>query len=153
MLQQTFCIEAAGRCKDIIACGFDPAKTFIFRDSDYIRELYPVTLQIQKRVSMRQGGDGRDLNLGFEVAAAVSFPSLDGSSNLVMKILTCLDLIPKAGASAILVCRTAQNTFGFTLSDNIGKVAFAAVQASPAFAIAFPDFLEPGGQMGSREGF
>jgi len=78
--------------KDIIACGFDPAKTFIFRDTDYIQQLYPVTLQIQKRVSMR----------------------------------------------------TAQNTFGFTLSDNIGKVAFAAVQASPAFAIAFPDFLEPG---------
>eukprot|EP00438_Fugacium_kawagutii_P025751 Skav221047 [mRNA] locus=scaffold1448:273288:295674:+ [translate_table: standard] len=45
--------------------------------------------------------------------------------------------------------RTAQNTFGFTLSDNIGKVAFAAVQASPAFAIAFPDFLEPGGQIRS----
>lgn len=43
--------------------------------------------------------------------------------------------------------RTAQNTFGFTLSDNIGKVSFAAVQASPAFAIAFPDFLEPGGEM------
>ncbi|CAL1155879.1 unnamed protein product [Cladocopium goreaui] len=78
--------------KDIIACGFDPAKTFIFRDTDYIQQLYPVTLQIQKRVSMR----------------------------------------------------TAQNTFGFTLSDNIGKVSFAAVQASPAFAIAFPDFLEPG---------
>eukprot|EP00913_Durusdinium_trenchii_P009938 g9327.t1 len=40
--------------------------------------------------------------------------------------------------------RTAQNTFGFDPADNIGKVAFAAVQASPAFSIAFPDFLEPG---------
>lgn len=39
--------------EDIIACGFDPAKTFLFRDTDYIKELYPVTLQIQKRVSMR----------------------------------------------------------------------------------------------------
>ncbi|CAK9031133.1 Tryptophan--tRNA ligase [Durusdinium trenchii] len=78
--------------KDIIACGFDPKKTFIFRDSDYIQQLYPVTLQIQKRISLR----------------------------------------------------TAQNTFGFDPADNIGKVAFAAVQASPAFSIAFPDFLEPG---------
>ncbi|CAE7882584.1 WARS1, partial [Symbiodinium microadriaticum] len=78
--------------KDIIACGFDPAKTFIFRDTDYIGQLYPVALQIQKRVTLR----------------------------------------------------TAQNTFGFTLSDNIGKCAFTAIQASPSFAISFPDFLKPG---------
>ncbi|CAE7549077.1 WARS1 [Symbiodinium natans] len=78
--------------KDIIACGFDPAKTFIFRDTDYIGQLYPVALQIQKRVTLR----------------------------------------------------TAQNTFGFTLSDNIGKCAFAAIQASPSFAISFPDFLKAG---------
>jgi len=78
--------------KDIIACGFDPAKTFIFRDTDYIRELYPVALQIQKRITLG----------------------------------------------------TAQNTFGFTRSDNIGKCAFAAIQSSPSFALAFPDFLVPG---------
>eukprot|EP00439_Symbiodinium_sp_Y106_P051770 s1003_g6.t3 len=59
---------------------------------DYIGQLYPVALQIQKRVTLR----------------------------------------------------TAQNTFGFTLSDNIGKCAFAAIQASPSFAISFPDFLKPG---------
>mmetsp|Transcript_120877 Transcript_120877/g.301615 ORF Transcript_120877/g.301615 Transcript_120877/m.301615 type:complete len:504 (+) Transcript_120877:60-1571(+) len=78
--------------RDIIAVGFDPAKTFIFRDTDYIRELYPVALQIQKCVTLRQ----------------------------------------------------AQNTFGFTGSDNIGKVAFPAIQASPSFALAFPRFLPPG---------
>jgi len=61
-----------------------------------------------------------------------------------------VDIIPALGIPGTLASpasRTAQNTFGFTLSDNIGKVSFAAVQASPAFAIAFPDFLEPGGEM------
>lgn len=78
--------------RDIIACGFDPAKTFIFRDTDYIRELYPVALEIQKRITLSQ----------------------------------------------------AMNTFGFEMSDNIGKVAFGAIQASPSFAQAFPSFLKPG---------
>ena len=32
--------------KDIIAFGFDPAKTFIFSDVNYIRELYPNVLKV-----------------------------------------------------------------------------------------------------------
>jgi len=78
--------------RDIIACGFDPKKTFIFRDTDYIRELYPVALEIQKRIPF----------------------------NLV------------------------RGTFGFTLSDNIGKIAFPAIQAAPAFSASFPAFMKPG---------
>lgn len=78
--------------RDIIACGFDPAKTFLFRDTDYIRELYPVALEIQKRVTLSQ----------------------------------------------------AMNCFGFQKSDNIGKVGFCAIQASPAFSQSFPSFLRPG---------
>mmetsp|Transcript_31141 Transcript_31141/g.72508 ORF Transcript_31141/g.72508 Transcript_31141/m.72508 type:complete len:484 (+) Transcript_31141:72-1523(+) len=78
--------------RDIIAVGFDPAKTFIFRDTDYIRQLYPVALEIQKRITLSQ----------------------------------------------------AQAAFGFQRSDNIGKFAFAAIQASPSFAQAFPSFLKPG---------
>jgi len=78
--------------KDIIACGFDPAKTFIFRDTDYIGQLYPVALQIQKRITLSQ----------------------------------------------------ARNAFGFQGSDNIGKIAFCAIQSAPSFAQAFPSFLQPG---------
>jgi tryptophanyl-tRNA synthetase len=32
--------------------------------------------------------------------------------------------------------------FGFTLSDNIGKAAFPAVQAAPAFSTSFPIVLQ-----------
>jgi len=40
--------------KDIIACGFDPKKTFIFSDLDYIGHLYPTVLKIQKLVTFNQ---------------------------------------------------------------------------------------------------
>ncbi len=32
--------------KDIIAFGFDPEKTFIFSDTDYIKFLYPNVLKV-----------------------------------------------------------------------------------------------------------
>ncbi len=36
---------------DIIALGFDPAKTHIFIDTDYIHTLYPLALKVAKRVN------------------------------------------------------------------------------------------------------
>jgi tryptophanyl-tRNA synthetase len=38
--------------KDIIALGFDPEKTFIFIDSEYIGTMYPNVLQMQKNINM-----------------------------------------------------------------------------------------------------
>ena len=40
--------------KDIIACGFDQKKTFIFSDLDYIQPMYRNILRIQKLVSLNQ---------------------------------------------------------------------------------------------------
>ncbi|ETV74494.1 tryptophan-tRNA ligase [Aphanomyces astaci] len=68
--------------KDIIACGFDPAKTFIFRNADYIGAMYPEILKIQKCVTYNQvrgifGFSGSD-NIGKSAFPAVqacpSFP-------------------------------------------------------------------------------
>lgn len=38
--------------KDIIAFGFDPEKTFIFSDVEYIHYLYPNTLRVQKNTTL-----------------------------------------------------------------------------------------------------
>ncbi|ETV94561.1 tryptophan-tRNA ligase [Aphanomyces invadans] len=68
--------------KDIIACGFDPKKTFIFRNADYIDTMYPEILKIQKCVTYNQvrgifGFSGSD-NIGKSAFPAVqacpSFP-------------------------------------------------------------------------------
>ena len=40
--------------KDIIAFGFDPEKTFIFSDIDYIKQLYPNIIRVQKHVNYNQ---------------------------------------------------------------------------------------------------
>eukprot|EP00920_Eleutheroschizon_duboscqi_P037823 GHVT01090569.1.p1 GENE.GHVT01090569.1~~GHVT01090569.1.p1 ORF type:complete len:448 (+),score=104.78 GHVT01090569.1:742-2085(+) len=94
IFKEDLTIETAHRlawenAKDIIACGFDPKKTFIFSDLDYIPRMYPLVLQIQKKVTYSQ-------------------------------------------------CR---GLFGFTESDNIGKLAFPAVQAAPSFSKCFPSIF------------
>ena len=40
--------------KDIIAFGFDPAKTFIFSDVGYIQHLYPNVIRVQKHINYNQ---------------------------------------------------------------------------------------------------
>jgi tryptophanyl-tRNA synthetase len=36
---------------DIIAIGFDPDKTFIFQDTEYIRNIYPLALRVAKKIN------------------------------------------------------------------------------------------------------
>lgn len=40
--------------RGIIACGFDPKKTFIFSDLDYMGHMYPIVVQIQKKITYSQ---------------------------------------------------------------------------------------------------
>lgn len=40
--------------KDIIAFGFNPEKTFIFSDVEYIKNLYPNVIKIQKTITLNQ---------------------------------------------------------------------------------------------------
>ena len=40
--------------KDIIACGFDERKTFIFSDLEYVGHMYPVIVKIWKAVTYNQ---------------------------------------------------------------------------------------------------
>lgn len=73
--------------QDIIAVGFDPKKTFIFSDYEYVGgAFYRNISRFSKRVTYN----------------------------------------------------TAKAIFGFTGSDNIGKVHFASIQGATAFASSFP---------------
>lgn len=81
---------ARENCKDIIACGFDVARTFIFSDFEYVGgAFYRNITRIQRCVPMNQ----------------------------------------------------VRGIFGFTQEDNIGKIAFPAVQAAPAFPDSFPQMF------------
>lgn len=78
---------ARENAKDIIACGFDVRRTFIFSDFEYVGgAFYRNIARIQRCTPMNQ----------------------------------------------------VRGIFGFTMEDNIGKIAFPAVQAAPAFPDSFP---------------
>jgi tryptophanyl-tRNA synthetase len=75
--------------KDILAVGFDPAKTFIFSNLEYVGTMYPTIVRIQKCLTTNQ----------------------------------------------------VKSAFGLTDSDNIGRLAFPAIQAAPSFSASFPTVL------------
>jgi tryptophanyl-tRNA synthetase len=86
--------------KDIIACGFDVKKTFMFRNLDYIQHMYPTILKIQKATTYNQaraifGFNGSD-NIGKSSFPAVqACPSFSTSFAIPLKgIPTMPCLIP-----------------------------------------------------------
>jgi tryptophanyl-tRNA synthetase len=88
-----FAIENA---KDIISFGFDPERTFIFSNLDYMGgAFYKNVVKIAKAITYNQ----------------------------------------------------SKATFGFTESDNIGKVHFVSVQAAPSFSNTFPQIFGPKGDI------
>lgn len=88
--------------KDIIACGFDVSRTFIFSDLDYISHMYRNVLRIQKCVTYSQArgifGFTPDKNIGMSafpaVQAAPSFSSTFEVPLCGAKDMHCL--IPQA---------------------------------------------------------
>ena len=75
--------------KDIIACGFDINKTFIFSDTQYIGKLYENFIITQKHITFNQ----------------------------------------------------IKGIFGFGGSDNIGKIAYPALQSVPCYSNSFPEIF------------
>ena len=64
---------------DIIAVGFDPDRTFIFQDTEYIKNMYPVSIKIAKRLNFS------------EVRATFGF---DNSSNIGIIFYPALQIAP-----------------------------------------------------------
>eukprot|EP01125_Pyxidicula_operculata_P007024 TRINITY_DN2401_c1_g2_i1.p1 TRINITY_DN2401_c1_g2~~TRINITY_DN2401_c1_g2_i1.p1 ORF type:complete len:430 (-),score=125.38 TRINITY_DN2401_c1_g2_i1:40-1329(-) len=87
--------------KDIIACGFDVKKTFIFRDTDYLGHMYHNIVKIQKFVTANQvkaifGFGGSD-NIGKYSYPAIqaapsfssSFPHIFGTTRKYPCLIPC----------------------------------------------------------------
>lgn len=98
-----FAIENA---KDILAVGFNPKKTFIFRNTDYYGTLYPNILQLERHITLNKiqatfGFEGTD-NIGkyaFPVAEmapalSTSFPHLFGTQKIPCLIPCAIDQDP-----------------------------------------------------------
>ena len=82
--------------KDIIACGFDVKKTFIFSDLDYIGHLYPTVLKIQKLVTFNQA---RGI-FGFtesDSCGKIAFPAVQAAPSFVSSFPVVLGRGRKGG--------------------------------------------------------
>lgn len=64
--------------KDIIACGFNPEKTFIFLDSQYMGHLYPNVVKIQKCWTFNQvkGSFGDDV---VDNCGKIAYPAIQAA--------------------------------------------------------------------------
>ena len=106
--------------RDIIAVGFDPEKTFIFSDMDFMAWVscfwitcWPLRINLQC------------------------------ARHLDIKVLSFYRQEPSFYRNILRVQKSvtysqAKGVFGFTESDHIGKVGFPAIQAVPAFCSTFP---------------
>lgn len=103
--------------KDIIALGFDVNKTFIFSDLDFIGYML-----IKKNIH-RKKLLCNTFECGFCLIFYRKCPAF--YQNLI-RIQKCVTF------------NQVKGIFGFGDSDPIGKIAFPAVQAAPAFSSTFP---------------
>ena len=106
-------VEEANRlayenAKDIIACGFDIDKTFIFSDFDYMGFFF--------------------FFLIFKTQLYACFILIQCSEfyKNICRIQKCVTY------------NQVKGIFGFTDSDSIGKISFPATQAAPSFSSSFP---------------
>lgn len=77
--------------RDIIACGFDPDKTFIFSDLDYVGQMYPNICKIWKSVTTNTvngifGFDGSS-NIG-----KIAFPAIQAAPSFASSFPVVLDV-------------------------------------------------------------
>mmetsp|Transcript_18719 Transcript_18719/g.24454 ORF Transcript_18719/g.24454 Transcript_18719/m.24454 type:complete len:398 (+) Transcript_18719:217-1410(+) len=64
--------------KDIIACGFDMKKTFLFSNLDYMGHLYPTVCKIQKKITLNQA-KGCFGFTGSDAIGKISFPAIQAA--------------------------------------------------------------------------
>ena len=71
---------------DLIACGFDPKKTFVFTDVGYIKTLYPIAAKVAKHTTFSTAkavfGFDNSTNIGM-----VFFPALQASVCFLPSVL------------------------------------------------------------------
>jgi tryptophanyl-tRNA synthetase len=77
--------------KDIIACGFDVDKTFIFTNTSFIGGLYPTILKIQKIVNLRQILSTFGFPIDNTPVGKVAFPCVQSAASFAEAFTSVFD--------------------------------------------------------------
>eukprot|EP00953_Heterococcus_sp_UTEX-ZZ885_P011878 6857-Heterococcus_DN1.PRE.2 len=121
--------------RDIIACGFDPTKTFVFSDLDYIGSMYPVILKIQKFVTFNQTrgifGFNDSTNIG-----CIAFPAVQAAPAFPASFPTVLKGQTKM--PCLIPCAIDQDAY-FRMTRDV----------APRLSKFFPGLQGPKGKMSS----
>jgi tryptophanyl-tRNA synthetase len=127
---------------DIIAIGFDPAKTKIFIDTEYAKTLYPIAVELSKKVTFSSAkavfGFTNETNIGMAFWPAMQsapcfLPSILAKKNVPVLIPAAIDQDP--------YWRIARD-----VAPKLGYPKPAAIHSR------FLPGLELGGKMSSSEG-
>uniref|UniRef100_A0A7S3K5D9 tryptophan--tRNA ligase n=1 Tax=Aureoumbra lagunensis TaxID=44058 RepID=A0A7S3K5D9_9STRA len=152
--------------KDIIACGFDPKRTFIFSDCEYIQHMYPNILKIWKSITYNQArgafGFTGQSNIGQS-----AFPAIQAAPSFATSFLIPLSRLFEnekrkntqyqhlALAPCLIPCAIDQDPY-FRLTRDIAKKMCPAthrLEGKPALLHSkfFPPLQGSHGKMSSSD--
>ena len=104
--------------KDILAFGFDPAKTFVFRNTEYMGTLYPTALEVQRLLTANTVKNTLGLSDSDNVGK-YSFPAIQAAPCFVSAFPNVLPM-KSNNVRCLIPCAIDQDPF-FVLTRNISE--------------------------------
>ncbi len=121
---------------DIIAVGFDPKRTFIFKDTEYIRRLYPWALRVAKKTNLTKA----KAVFGFE-----------GTTNIGLVFYTAVQTAPTffEQRRCLIPCAIDQDPY-WRVQRDVAE-SFGYYKAAAVHTKFFPPLTGIEGKMSSSE--
>lgn len=128
--------------KDIIACGFDYKKTFIFSDLDYIGKMYPNIVRIWRAVTTNTvtgifGFDGSS-NIG-----KVAFPAVQAAPSFASSFPVVLEADRASAHCCLIPCAIDQDPYFRMTRDVANKLVSKKHVLSGKPALIHSKFFPP----------
>lgn len=140
--------------KDIIACGFDPNKTFLFSDLDYVGRMYPNIVRIWKAVTTNtvNGIFGFD---GSSNTGKISFPAIQAAPSFASSFPTVLQADRSSDMLCLIPCAIDQDPYFRMTRDVAHKLVHKkhGLAGKPALIHSkfFPPLQGASGKMSSSD--
>jgi len=140
--------------RDIIACGFDYNKTFLFSDLDYVGKMYPNIVRIWKAVTTNsvQGIFGFD---GTSNIGKVAFPAIQAAPSFASSFPTVLNAGRESEMACLIPCAIDQDPYFRMTRDISHKLVGKShkLQGKPALIHSkfFPPLQGAEGKMSSSD--
>ncbi len=128
--------------RDIIACGFDFEKTFLFSDLDYVGRMYPNVVRIWKAVTTNKvsnifGFDGSS-NIG-----KIAFPAIQAAPSFASSFPTVLQADRSSDMLCLIPCAIDQDPYFRMTRDIAHKLVHKQHKLGGKPALIHSKFFPP----------